>query len=180
MPRPTAERLRRSPAAARAARPAPPGREAALAPRVGWLAAGSAPGRLRADWPGNGEGPVEARAVVPLDGPAVEAAVRDRRPVVLLFEDGDERRPIVVGLVQSSTPLLDAVLGAGLASAPAAAPAEGDGRRRLLRAEDELVLECGKASITLRRNGKVVIRGTYVETRSAGTNRIKGGAVKIN
>ncbi len=170
----------RRPTSAHAARPAPPGREAGLAPHVGWLAAGSAREGLLVDWPGNPSGPLEALSVVPLDGPAVEAAVRDRRPVVLLFEGGDERRPIVVGLVQSSTPLLDAVLGAGLASSPAAAPAEGDERRRLLRAEDELVLQCGKASITLRRNGKVVIRGTYVETRSAGTNRIKGGAVKIN
>ena len=42
------------------------------------------------------------------------------------------------------------------------------------------VLMCGKASVTLRRNGKVVIRGTYVETHSDGTNRVKGGQVRIN
>lgn len=168
---------------AHAARPAPPGREAGLAPHVGWLAAGSAPGRLLADWPGNPEGPVEARTVVPLDGPAVARAVRERRPVVLLFDRGDEQLPIVVGLVQSSTPLLDAVLGADLAPAAPATGTETEGadaRRRHLSAADELVLSCGKASITLRRNGKVIIRGTYVETRAAGTNRIKGGAVKIN
>ena len=38
----------------------------------------------------------------------------------------------------------------------------------------------GPASITLRRNGRVVIKGTYVETHSEGTNRIKGGQVQIN
>lgn len=32
----------------------------------------------------------------------------------------------------------------------------------------------------LRRNGRVVIRGAYVETRSRGVNRIKGGSVQIN
>jgi hypothetical protein len=47
-------------------------------------------------------------------------------------------------------------------------------------AQDEIVLECGSASITLRRNGRVVIRGEYVETYSEGTNRIKGGQVRIN
>ena len=55
-----------------------------------------------------------------------------------------------------------------------------DGRRVVLDAKDEIVLRCGKASITLRRNGRIVIRGTYVETRSQGTNRIKGGSVQIN
>jgi hypothetical protein len=42
------------------------------------------------------------------------------------------------------------------------------------------VLECGQASVTLRRNGRIIIRGTYVETHSEGTNRIKGGQVRIN
>ncbi len=55
-----------------------------------------------------------------------------------------------------------------------------DGRRVRLTAQDEIVLECGAASITLRRNGRVIIRGTYVETQSEGTNRIKGGQVQIN
>ena len=36
------------------------------------------------------------------------------------------------------------------------------------------------ASITLRRNGRLVVRGAYVETRAEGVNRIKGGSVKIN
>lgn len=55
-----------------------------------------------------------------------------------------------------------------------------DGRRIQIEARDEVVLRCGEASITLRRNGRVVIRGAYVETRAKGTNRIKGGSVQIN
>lgn len=55
-----------------------------------------------------------------------------------------------------------------------------DGKRVKIVGADEIVLECGSASITLRRNGKVIIRGAYVETRSEGTNRIKGAAVRIN
>ena len=34
--------------------------------------------------------------------------------------------------------------------------------------------------MTLRRNGKVIIKGTYVETYSTGTNRIKGGQIRMN
>jgi hypothetical protein len=55
-----------------------------------------------------------------------------------------------------------------------------DGKRVAIEAFDELELRCGKASITLRRNGRIVIYGTQVETRSRGVNRIKGGSVKIN
>jgi hypothetical protein len=58
--------------------------------------------------------------------------------------------------------------------------ADVDGRRVKIVARDEIVLECGEASITLRRNGKVIVRGTYVETYSTGTNRVKGGQVRIN
>jgi len=55
-----------------------------------------------------------------------------------------------------------------------------DGKRIVLEAHDEIVLRCGEASITLRRDGRLVVRGAYVETRASGVNRIKGGAVKIN
>jgi hypothetical protein len=58
--------------------------------------------------------------------------------------------------------------------------AEIDGSRLRIGARDEVVIQCGKASITLRRNGKVIIKGTQVESHSTGTNRIKGGQVRVN
>ena len=58
--------------------------------------------------------------------------------------------------------------------------AEVDGARIRIQARDEVVIQCGKASIVMRRNGRIVIQGCYVETRSAGTNRIRGGQVRVN
>jgi hypothetical protein len=55
-----------------------------------------------------------------------------------------------------------------------------DGKRVVIRGADEIVLECGEASITLRRNGRIVIKGTFLESYSKGLNRIKGVAVKID
>jgi hypothetical protein len=55
-----------------------------------------------------------------------------------------------------------------------------DGKRFVFTAEDEIVLRCGRASITLTRAGKVLIRGAYLLNRSSGVNRIKGGSVQIN
>ena len=77
-------------------------------------------------------------------------------------------------------PEREAAPSAPEAKTPPAIEALVDGKRVVIDAEDEVVLRCGKASITLRRNGRIVIRGTYVETRAEGTNRIKGGSVQIN
>jgi hypothetical protein len=105
--------------------------------------------------------PVKARTTTPLDPAAVGAEV------VLLFENGDPARPLVVGVVRPP-------------EAAPVVPAQLDGERVVLSAEREIVLRCGEASITLTRAGKVLIRGTYVLTRSSGANRIKGAAVEIN
>jgi hypothetical protein len=162
--------------------------ERILAHRVGWIA-GVSGGALLVDFRGNARGPIAARATVTLDPAAALAAVGRRQEAVLAFEDGDPALPIVVGLVQPTAPsmidlVLDEAAPAGEASmAPSheeAAVAVVDGKRVVLEGEDEVVLRCGAASITLRRNGKIVIRGSYVESYAAGTNRIKGGSVRIN
>ena len=58
--------------------------------------------------------------------------------------------------------------------------ADSDGQRLIVTAKEEIVLRCGQASITLTKAGKVLIRGTYVSSRSSGVNRLKGGSVQIN
>jgi hypothetical protein len=126
------------------------------------------------DYPGNPHGVLVARSTVSFDGVSVDAAAR--RQVLLVFEQERSDDPIIVGFLEPRA--------TGRAPAPPP-PSESletkvDGRRVVLEAQDEIELRCGEASITLRRNGRVVIRGAYVETRSRGVNRIKGGAVQIN
>jgi predicted pyridoxine 5'-phosphate oxidase superfamily flavin-nucleotide-binding protein len=121
-----------------------------------------------------------ARLGVPLSAGQLLAAAKAGRAAILAFENGDPALPIVVGLMQ---PAARREAGASPDAAESAAQevqAEVDGRRVRITAQDEIVLECGSASITLRRNGRVVIHGDYVETCSEGTNRIKGGQVRIN
>lgn len=155
------------------------------APRVGRLVGLDPDGGLRVDFDGNEAGPQCARSTVPLSADEAGQAVAGGREALLLFEGGDPRRPIVVGLLQpqSATPNLDLILEPAPREEAAAEErqvAAVDGKRVVLEGEDEVVLRCGKASITLRRNGKVVIRGTYLVSRADGTNRIKGGSVQIN
>jgi hypothetical protein len=49
-----------------------------------------------------------------------------------------------------------------------------------LEAQEEIVLKCGEGSITLRKDGKIIIKGTHLLSRASGPNRIKGGSVQIN
>jgi len=95
------------------------------------------------------------------------------RDAVLVFEDGDPNRPIILGVVrpQGSEP-----------QAKQRSPVEvtADGERVTVTAAEQIVLRCGHASITLTRAGKVLIRGAYLLSRSSGVNRIKGGSVQIN
>lgn len=120
----------------------------------------------------NRSGPLLSLSVVSLSKTELEAAITDGREAVLLFVVATGQ-PVLLGLRQP-LPALEAEL-----------PTEGltaavDGKRVLLEGQDEVVLRCGKASLTMRRNGRIVIRGVQVESRATGRNRIKGGAVLIN
>ena len=151
-----------------------------LGSRAGQLAGFDASGAPLVDFPGNALGPVSARLALALDARGLQEAVARRQKVVLLFENGDPRLPFIMGLIQepSATPMLDALLDAP--QTPRPTEAHVDGKRVVIEGQDEIVLKCGEASITLRRNGKVIIKGTQLESRATGTHRIKGGSVEIN
>ncbi len=114
-----------------------------------------------------GHAALRARSTVDLHGPHVGA------PVVLLFEEGDPTRPIVVGVLREE-------VGWPLSDPPAQVQVDADGERMVVSAREQLVLRCGKASITLTSSGKVLIEGNYLLSRSSGVNRIKGGSVQLN
>src|SRR4051812_39704682 len=107
---------------------------------IGTLAEFDAAGCPCVEFPGNPEvRPLTARSTAAL-------APADRgRSVALMFEGGDPRRPIVLGLIQNPAP------------APTSAwKVEADGERVVVSAEKEMVFRCGQASITLTRAGKVL------------------------
>jgi Domain of unknown function (DUF6484) len=93
--------------------------------------------------------------------------------VAVLFDQGDRLRPIIVGVLQQQRRLEPNTY-------PEQVEIQADNQRFLVSAEQEIVLRCGEASITLTRAGKVIIKGTYILSSSAGYNKIKGAAVDIN
>lgn len=108
------------------------------------------------------------------------------KEVALLFEGGDPGKPLLVGLIHQPE-----ITGEAIEQQPSVGnfqmdDAEDnlnlsiDGETVRLKAQDSISLSCGRASITLTKAGKIIIKGAYVSTRSSGVNRIKGGSVQIN
>jgi len=90
--------------------------------------------------------------------------------VALLFEGGDPQSPLIIGKIQQADfkKISDPTI------------AELDGESIVLSARQNITLKCGKASVTLTKSGKVILRGTYLLSRSSGVNRIKGGSIQLN
>ena len=114
-------------------------------------------GDVLVDFPGNHLGPILARVATTEELGAVSA-----ESVLLFFEDGDPTLPIVAGIVRN-----------GLQR-------NKSGRELRLESSDEITISCGKSSIMLRSDGRVVIKGTELVSRASRTNKIRGAAIEIN
>ncbi len=128
------------------------------------------------DFPGNpAHEPLSAMCTARFDKSAVG------RSAAILFANGDPSKPLVVGLIYSP---LDEIVEvdpeARSSEESQEIEVQKDGDRILLSAQKEIVLKCGRASITLTRAGKILLRGAYLLSRSSGVNRIKGGSVQVN
>jgi hypothetical protein len=131
---------------------------------VGSVASLSEAGIPFVDFPENPcKAPVPARSGVDI------CSLAAGTQVVLAFERNDLNRPVIMAKVHSPASPPEQPLDVKL-----------NGQQLTFTAEQELVLRCGKSSITLTRAGKVLIRGAYLLSRSSGVNRIKGGSVQIN
>ena len=81
--------------------------------------------------------------------------------VIILLPRHENDRGVILG--QVSTP------------APRSVPDE-----LIIKARKNLRIECGEGSITLRDDGKILIKGKDLVSRAQRMNRIKGGGVAIN
>ena len=93
--------------------------------------------------------------------------------VALVFEANDCSRPIIIGVLREAQawPATDR---------SGQVEVDVNRQRMIVSARNELVLRCGAASITLDREGRIIIRGKQVVSHSEGVNRIRGGSVQLN
>lgn len=134
---------------------------------LGRLTGVGAGGEAWLDVPAEGLTGVPARSTVPLSAEQVG------REVLVTFPGGAPDRPVVIGVLRETT-------DAPVPAARSPLDAIVDGERIVLTGRREVVLRCGKASIALSEDGKVVIKGAKLLAAASGLHRIKGGAVQIN
>jgi hypothetical protein len=97
--------------------------------------------------------------------------------VLVVYESGDHEKPIAIAVLHSpdieSAEIDGAIDETTIHSIV-------DDEQVVLNARRKIELRCGKGSITITPDGKIVLRGTHLLSRSSGPLRIKGGHVDIN
>lgn len=147
--------------------------------RVGKIVSIDEDGGVFVNYTGNSFGPISARFVSSVKLEALRQAVFSCQDVLLVFENNDPLLPVIIDRISS---LVDKIVQREDIDLKIDEPKDVtiEGERITFDAKEQVVLKCGKASITLTRAGKVLIRGAYLLNRSSGANRIKGGSVQIN
>lgn len=135
--------------------------------------------KIWVDFPGNTLGSVTARFTGSAKSTLSGNLDLKNKSVLLVFEHDNPALPIILDFLYDDFDRSD--LRKEIAY-EIDEPKEVfmDGKRVTFNASEEIVLRCGKASITLTRAGKIIIRGAYLLNRSSGVNRIKGASVQIN
>ncbi len=101
------------------------------------------------------------------------------REVLLIFEKGNPDYPIITDLMADP---FEGLLSLELPGDQNESPDDIliDGKHITIEAEDEVEIKCGKGSILIQKDGKIIIKGTHFLSRSSGPQRIKGSSVSIN
>ena len=107
------------------------------------------------------------------DGALVRAARRQRRALVARTADPTPRW-ILIGLVR------ERVSASARDAKPGRLEVVVDGEKVRLEAQHDIELRCGQASITLRYDGRIEVRGTHILSASRGPQRIKGATIALN
>lgn len=147
--------------------------------RVGRIVRFGEDGTVSVDFPGNNFGPMGARTTTSSYAKLLSNRHATGLEVLLAFIENEPSRPIIVDTMSPQAGEITQV-EAPLLETEEPREVTINGKRMEFDMQDEIVLKCGKASITLTRAGKVLIKGEYILSRSSGENSIKGGSVTIN
>ena len=135
-------------------------------------------GKALVDYPGNPIGPLVARSVLSAS-PKPASDQKEAVPVMLVFENGDPLLPIIVGILHDT---LFPPSSKDELTVSTKRPHDIilDGEKLIFDAKKEIVLRCGKGSITLTKDGTIVLKGAQLLSRASGANKIKGSTISIN
>jgi len=134
------------------------------------------------NFPGNAAGhPIVATSILTLPQQQIN------RQVILSFMGGKVDKPVITGFIRSllhdmlerfdasqTDNHLDIKAGINVDDVRI------DDNKLLFEAKDEIVIRSGESSITLKKDGTILLRGTKISTRSTGENRIMGASIHLN
>jgi hypothetical protein len=132
---------------------------AGTAPVVGEVSKIALDGTFVVDFPTNPLGAIEARTLV--------EDLHVGAKVLIVFEQGDPTRPIVLGLVH------DRIQTKGRQLHLKAS-------KIVIEAEESISLRCGEAGVEATKDGKLRIKGKDVVSRASRTNKVQGSTVRLN
>ncbi|WP_146658935.1 DUF6484 domain-containing protein [Enhygromyxa salina] len=151
---------------------------------IGRIAGITTAGDLSVEFSGNESGPVRARRIGVIPDDMLRQAERSGSPVVLVFENGDPALPMVLSIcpVPDETPDQPTLKLSDPMPESTDDPLEVrvDGRRLILEGSEHIELRCGDASIELRADGTIKLRGRDIKSLARRRQRIAGGSVAIN
>lgn len=140
---------------------------------VGLLISVEKNGQIVVDYPENPHRPLRARSIINL------TKADENEEILLTFENGNPELPIITGLIQKQ-PVITETSKEVLLNRENVKDITIDGERIIFDARKEIVLRCGEGSVKIRKDGKIIIKGTNLVSRAKATNKIKGAAVNIN
>ncbi|TGB74231.1 hypothetical protein CRI66_21985 [Escherichia sp. E4694] len=97
------------------------------------------------------------------------------RVCAIQFIQGDLTKPVVMGFIQSTS----YSTSSEIAQTDNIAVVR-QGNRVVIKADDELVLQCGESCIVMTAEGTVYIRALYIDSHAQATHRLRGGSVQVN
>ncbi len=112
-----------------------------------------------------GEGLQKATARVLQDMAAGGEPWAVGQSVLLTLERGDASLPVIIGRVADTLPPTTLTLKA---------------EELNFEGREQVVLRCGEASITLKADGQVLVKGSRLLSRASESNKIRGATVLIN
>lgn len=135
------------------------------------LVASTATSEIMVECPGYG--PKAARLLAGINRHELLKKENDGREVLVVFAHGNPEEPVIIGMFENV--LEDLVC---MKNDPHETLIDGD--RVVIQADREIVLACGEGSITIKEDGKIIVKGKNILSRASQTNKVKGGSVELN
>lgn len=146
--------------------------------RIGRVHSITSGGEVLVTFPGNTNGPLAAKVLLGTVRELENLSIDSH--VLLGFVETGPSIPIIFGVLADTISISGHLTERRGVSLRPRQEVTIDGNTLTLEGEKEIVLKSGNGSITIRQDGKIILKGTSIVSRSSGRNKIRGASVEVN